>query len=198
MEDESIGVNSSNPPATSPCAVSLTGELVTKTFDFDGGRLVSVYVPVGSANAIVFTGDGQGILKWAKTLESSDFVPTMIVGVHGLVNEMRRLEEYSPVFNAARFVTGYGLASASRHLPNAPPYLGYRREENSRSRSGIDTPIFTASFSLVHQVRVTNRPVSCHERFRARTSSPARGNHSFSTTPHDGPTLCVTQEPTWS
>jgi hypothetical protein len=35
------------------------GELVTETFDYDGGRDVTVYVPSGPPEAIVFASDGQ-------------------------------------------------------------------------------------------------------------------------------------------
>jgi hypothetical protein len=40
------------------------GECVTVTFEFDGGRQVSVYVPSIVPKAIIFTGDGQRIAKW--------------------------------------------------------------------------------------------------------------------------------------
>ena len=37
------------------------GELVTETLpEYDGGRQVTVYVPPQPAEAVVFTGDGQG------------------------------------------------------------------------------------------------------------------------------------------
>lgn len=85
---------------TSPMA----GELVTETFpEYDGGRSVTVYVPPDSAEAIVFTGDGQGFSKWGRFLEAADVPPTMIVGVHGLSEEMPRLHEYSPGFDPERF-----------------------------------------------------------------------------------------------
>jgi hypothetical protein len=35
------------------------GELVTETFDYDGGRQVTAYVPADLPEAIVFAGDGQ-------------------------------------------------------------------------------------------------------------------------------------------
>jgi hypothetical protein len=37
------------------------GELVTETFDYDGGRQVTVYIPAERPEAIVFAGDGQMI-----------------------------------------------------------------------------------------------------------------------------------------
>ena len=34
------------------------GQLVTETFEFDGGRQVTVYVPAASPESVVFAGDG--------------------------------------------------------------------------------------------------------------------------------------------
>ncbi len=81
----------------------LAGEFVTETFDYDGGRQVTVYVPPDRPEAVVFAGDGQRISRWGVLLEAADVPATMIVGVHGLADEMPRLHEYSPVFDAARF-----------------------------------------------------------------------------------------------
>ena len=87
----------------SPRADPVAGELVTETFDYDGGRRVTVYVPPDPAEAVVFAGDGQRISRWGGFLEAADVPPTMIVGVHGLADETLRLHEYSPVFDAERF-----------------------------------------------------------------------------------------------
>jgi enterochelin esterase-like enzyme len=78
-------------------------DLVTETLDYDGGRQVTVYVPPDPAEAVVFAADGQGLAQWVEDLEAADGPPTMIVGVHGRHEEMARLHEYSPVFDAARF-----------------------------------------------------------------------------------------------
>ena len=88
-----------NPPRADPTA----GDLVTETLDYDGGRQVTVYVPPDPPEAVVFAGDGQGISQWGGVLEAADVPSTMIVGVHGLADEMPRLHEYSPVFDAERF-----------------------------------------------------------------------------------------------
>ena len=80
-----------------------TGALVTETFDYDGGRPVTVYVPPDPPEAVVFAADGQRIVRWGGLLEAAGVPPTMIVGVHGLADEMARLHEYSPVFDAERF-----------------------------------------------------------------------------------------------
>ena len=79
------------------------GELVTETFDYDGGRQVTVYVPPDPPEAVVFAGDGQLISQWGGVLEAADVPPTMIVGVHRLADETLRLHEYSPGFDPERF-----------------------------------------------------------------------------------------------
>jgi len=82
---------------------AVSGEFVTETFEYDGGRPVTVYVPPEPPRAIVFAGDGQRISKWGRLLERADVPPTMVVGVHGLADEMLRLHEYSPGFDPERF-----------------------------------------------------------------------------------------------
>src|SRR5499427_5901739 len=82
---------------------SAAGEAVTETFDYDGGRQVTVYVPAGPPEAVVFAGDGQLISKWGGVLEAADVPSTMIIGVHRLADETLRLHEYSPGFDPQRF-----------------------------------------------------------------------------------------------
>jgi enterochelin esterase-like enzyme len=82
---------------------SIAGELVDETFDYDGGRQVTVYIPPGQPEAVVFAGDGQLISEWGGVLEAADVPATMIVGAHRLADETRRLHEYSPGFDPARF-----------------------------------------------------------------------------------------------
>jgi enterochelin esterase-like enzyme len=77
--------------------------MVTKTFDYDDGRQVTVYVPAGQPEAIVFAGDGQMISQWGGLLDAADVPPTMIVGVHRVADETLRLHEYSPGFDPERF-----------------------------------------------------------------------------------------------
>src|SRR5215469_14599393 len=79
------------------------GEVVTETFDYDGGRQVTVYIPADPPEAVVFAGDGQLISQWGGVLEAADVPSTMIVGVHRLADEMLRLHEYSPGFEPQRF-----------------------------------------------------------------------------------------------
>jgi enterochelin esterase-like enzyme len=82
---------------------SIKGQLVTETLDYDGGRPVTVYVPPVRPQAVVFAGDGQLVTQWGEVLEAADVPPVMIVGIHRLDDEMRRLQEYSPAFDAERF-----------------------------------------------------------------------------------------------
>ena len=82
---------------------SIAGKLVTETFGYDGGRQVTVYVPPVPPEAVVFAADGQLISQWGGVLEAADVPSTMIVGTHRLDDEIPRLHEYSPVFDAERF-----------------------------------------------------------------------------------------------
>jgi enterochelin esterase-like enzyme len=79
------------------------GQLVTETFDYDGGRPVTVYVPPDPPEAVVFAGDGQLISQWAVALEGADVLSTMLVGAHRLDDETARLHEYSLGFDRDRF-----------------------------------------------------------------------------------------------
>jgi enterochelin esterase-like enzyme len=79
------------------------GELVTETFEFDGGRQVTVYLPPDAPHGIVFASDGQRIAQWGRLLERAGVPPTMVVGVHGLADETLRLQEYVPGFAPERF-----------------------------------------------------------------------------------------------
>jgi enterochelin esterase-like enzyme len=83
--------------------VSSSGRLVTETFEYDGGREVSAYVPPREPEAVVFAGDGQLISRWGERLETADVPPTMVVGVHRPADETLRLHEYSPRFVPDRF-----------------------------------------------------------------------------------------------
>lgn len=82
---------------------SIAGEFVTETFDYDGGRQVTVYVPPDQPDAVVFAGDGQMVSQWGGVLESADVPSTLIVGVHRSLDETLRLQEYSPGFDPERF-----------------------------------------------------------------------------------------------
>ena len=105
-KQERIRVNrepseSDGAPAKSTSVVS--GEFVTEMFDYAGGRQVTVYVPPGPPEAIVFAGDGQRISKWGLLLEKADVPSTMIVCVDRLTDETLRLHKYSPGFEPERF-----------------------------------------------------------------------------------------------
>jgi enterochelin esterase-like enzyme len=88
-----------------PSADPIAGDLVTKTFDYDGGRPVTVYVPPDPPDAVVFAGDGQLISQWGTYLEAADVPPTMIVAADSTAeeDEMVRIREYSPPFDEERF-----------------------------------------------------------------------------------------------
>jgi len=81
----------------------IAGEFVIETFDYDGGRQVTAYVPPRPPEAIVFAGDGQLTAPWGGFLETADVPSTMIVGAHRVRDEMRRLHEYSPGFDPELF-----------------------------------------------------------------------------------------------
>jgi enterochelin esterase-like enzyme len=81
----------------------IAGELVSETFDYDGGRQVTVYVPPDPTETVVFAGDGQLIPHWGGVLEAANLRSTMIVGAHRLADEMARIHEYSPGFDPERF-----------------------------------------------------------------------------------------------
>jgi enterochelin esterase-like enzyme len=103
--DDRAAAGSGRPEAPSEPARAepIAGELVTETFDYDGGRDVTVYVPPDPPEAVVFAGDGQLIAPWGGFLEAADVPSTMIVGAHRLADEALRLAEYSPVFDPERF-----------------------------------------------------------------------------------------------
>ena len=84
-------------------AGAVLGKFVTESFEYDGGRQVTVYVPPDPPEAVVFAGDGQVISRWGEVLETAGVLATMIVGVHGLADETSRLGEYSPAFAPERF-----------------------------------------------------------------------------------------------
>src|ERR1051326_5542002 len=72
-----------------------SGEVVTETFEYDGGRQVTVYVPPHPPEAIVFAGDGQVISRWGGDLVGTDVPPTMVVGVSRPVDGTLRVPEDS-------------------------------------------------------------------------------------------------------
>jgi enterochelin esterase-like enzyme len=78
--------------------------LVTKKFEYDGGRQVTAYVPPSSPELIVFASDGAWhAARLVAALEAADAAPTMVIGVHGMPDDDGRLKEYVPVVDAERF-----------------------------------------------------------------------------------------------
>jgi len=78
-------------------------ELVTETFEYDGGRKVTAYVPADPPEAVVFAADGQLIAQWGEVVAAAGGPSTMIVGVHRRADETPRLHEYTPGFDPKRF-----------------------------------------------------------------------------------------------
>jgi len=100
------GNHGSHTPGDSDAAKpdgAVSGEFVTEMFEYDGGRPVTVFVPPDPPEGVIFAGDGQRLSKWGRLLVRADVPSTMIVGVHGLTDEMQRLHEYSPGFEPERF-----------------------------------------------------------------------------------------------
>lgn len=81
------------------------GDLVTEPFAYDGGRDVTVFLPSGRPELVVYAGDGQLVAGWGRELEDAGVPPTMVVGVHRSddADEMVRVGEYSPSVDPARF-----------------------------------------------------------------------------------------------
>jgi hypothetical protein len=145
MDDQAADGANDTEAASEPARPDpITGDLVTASFDYDGGRQVTVYVPADGPEAVVFAGDGQLISHWGGYLEAADLPPTMIVGAYRTdeKDETVRIHEYSPPFDAVRFAAhesfssrmsadGCGRGSASRYPPNAPRYVVCQQAESS-------------------------------------------------------------------
>ena len=183
---------------------AISGEFVTEAFEYDGGRQVTVYVPPDPPEAIVFAADGQGISKWGRLLEKVDVPSTMIVGVHGLTDEMLRLHEYSPGFEPERFaahekffvedVRSWTESRFGVALPlNVPQCSASRRVENWPSLLGFGIPVSTVRSSAPLLAAATGRLAICRVRFRARTLSLARKSSSSSRTQGSGRRRCAMQ-----
>src|SRR5580700_3618408 len=160
------------------------GEFVTETFEYDGGRQVTVYVPPDPPEAIVFAGDGQRISKWGRLLENANAPSTMIVGVHGLTEETLRLHEYSPGFEPERFAAhekffvktfadGWSRGLAWRCPLNVPRCSAPRPVESWPSLLGFGIHMSTVRSCAPRLVVVTSRLALCRALFRAPTLSLA-------------------------
>ena len=106
MDDQTAAGSGDTSASPEPVrADPMAGEFVTETFDYDGGRQVTVYVPPDPVEAVVFAGDGQLISQWGGYLEAADIPATMIVGAHRTddEDEMVRIREYSPDFDEDTF-----------------------------------------------------------------------------------------------
>ena len=118
----------------------VSGEFVTETFEYDGGRQVTVYVPPDPPEAIVFAGDGHRCQYCGAQAENIDhIVPRSKGGQHAwdnVVAACRRcnarkrdhlLEEtgmklrHPPLAPRGRV---WALAALGAVLPDWEPYLG--------------------------------------------------------------------------
>lgn len=82
----------------------IAGQFVTETFEYDGGRQVTAYVPPDPAEAVVFSGDGGWhVSRLGGILDAARARSTMVVGVHGPPDDDGRLKEYVPGFDESRF-----------------------------------------------------------------------------------------------
>lgn len=80
------------------------GELITEALGHDDGRSVTVHVPDGVVDSVVFAADGGWHIERLRDALSGGRGPsTMLVGVHGLDDDDGRLAEYVPGFDAPRF-----------------------------------------------------------------------------------------------
>ncbi|MGH9125429.1 MAG: alpha/beta hydrolase [Acidimicrobiales bacterium] len=80
------------------------GQLITETFDYDGGRQVTVYLPPDPADAVVYAADGGWhISRLAEALDAAKARSTMVVGVHGLSDDDGRLKEFVFGLDESRF-----------------------------------------------------------------------------------------------
>jgi enterochelin esterase-like enzyme len=86
-----------------PSVEGVSGEFITETLEYDGGRQVTVYVPPDPPEVMVYAGDGQVLTSWAADFEGADVPAAMVVGVHRPADETIRLHEYSPGFDPERF-----------------------------------------------------------------------------------------------
>lgn len=80
--------------------------LITETFGYDGGRSVTVSVPLASPDTVVFLADGGWhVSALSEALQRAGSRSTLIVGVHGLPDDDGRLHEYVLGFETARFAS---------------------------------------------------------------------------------------------
>jgi hypothetical protein len=187
----------------------VSGELVTESLQYDGGRQVTVYVPPDPPEAIVFAGDGQALSSWGADLENADLPSTMVVGVHRATDETRRLHEYSPGFDPGRFGRTRPSSSTSFDLgrrhgsgwhcpPSAQQRWVSRRVESWRSPWASVIPRRSVSSSVPRRGRVTARLTTYRCRFPVPTWSPERRSRSSSRTRPGGRRPCAREARTSS
>jgi pimeloyl-ACP methyl ester carboxylesterase len=181
-----------------------SAEFVTEMFEYDGGRQVTVYVPPVPPEAIVFAGDGQGISKWGRWLEKDVVPSTMIVGVHGLTDEMLRLHEYSPGFEPERFAAHEKFfVQDVRRWTESRFGVSLRAERTAvfgvsaggelALALGLRHPHVYGAVFCASPGGGYSRLALCRVRFRAHTLSLAHRSRSFSRTQGGGRPRCAMQ-----
>jgi hypothetical protein len=184
-------------------------EFVTETFQFDGGRQVTVFLPTKSPEAILFATDGQHVIGWGHFLEDAAVRSTMIVGVHSLADETLRLHEYSPVFDLERFsahetffvedVPRWTKSQFGVILPlNRTAIFGVSAGGELALALGLRYPQLYGAILSASPGGATSRPLLSHGQFRVRTLSLEDRNRSFSTTQNDGQRRCTLRARMWS
>lgn len=165
-------------------------EFVTETFEYDGGRQVTVYVPPNPPEAIVFAGDGQRISKWGRLLAKAEVPSTMIVGVHRLADEMQRLLEYSSGFAPERFA-----ANEKFFVDDVLRWTQTRFDLAlpSERTAVFGIPMSSVQSSAPRPAAVISRRALWQIRFRAHTSWQAHRSRFSSRTQRGGRTPCATQ-----
>lgn len=105
MDEQSADQSSQQRVPAPECITQIQGRLITETFAYDGGRQVTLYLPLHPPQAMVYCGDGQLFSQWGGYLEAASVPPTMIVGAYrtDAEDEMVRIGEYSPNIDSARF-----------------------------------------------------------------------------------------------
>jgi hypothetical protein len=183
-------------------AGAVSGKFVTEMFSYEGGRPVTVYVPPDPPEAIIFAGDGQRISKWGRMLEKADVPSTMIVGAHGLTDEILRLQEYSSGFalsalrhtigsSSRTFADGRSCGSVWRCPLNVPQCSASRRVESWPSRLGFGIQTSTVRSFAPRRGAATSHLELCRVRFRAYTLSLAHRSRSSWRTQGGGRTHCA-------
>ena len=181
---------------------SIAGEFVTETFEYDGGRQVTVYVPPArprQSSSPVTVSD----LAVGQVLEAADVPSTMIVGAHRLADETLRLHEYSPGFDPERFAAHEKFfvedvrrwaQRVRRRLPaDRTAVFGVSASGELALAMGLRHPDIYGAVFCASPGGGYHRLTLCRARFRARTLSRAPWSRSSTRTRPGGRPRCAMQ-----